>query len=148
MIIGTSIVIVWALLLLAFAVPVFVKSRKLSAISLLLFALAAYASVEVTMSYPKPFRFELFPAQSYEVLHFIINPGKSLYLYVSDGSGTPRSYSFGWGERTEKLSNGLRVAAAKSRAQGGTVYYDPSLGGRGIELKYPVPTWGKTGGTR
>lgn len=145
MIIDRYLIIVWAMINIAFFVPIFylvknkLMSQWMSTTAATLLAIAIYLAVESIYSYPKPFELEMWPEEQYTVIAVKVRPGEALYMYVDDGSGTPRSYSFKWSPEVSKLVNALRVARARNRATGnrGKVYYDPSLGSDGVSLNYP-----------
>lgn len=151
---SANILLIWILLLLAVFLPTayLLVIRKMSrfwaTVALMWFGFGSYLMVETVMSYPKPIQLEMFPAEEYQVIAFVIKPGEALYVYLDAGSGAPRSYSLKWGKRAKKLAHELTVGRAQAKAHKGTLYYMPGLGSDGVEARYPKPPGHKTEGTR
>lgn len=147
MILDPHIILVWMASTVAFFVPVLYLMwykhihQGFGFLSQLLFAFAIYWAAETLLSYPKPVELELFP-KKYEVLHFHLDYGHALYLYVvdKDRPGTPRSYSLRWSPGTSRLANALITENAKVEREGGRLLYDPSAAdSQGVSADYPPP---------
>jgi hypothetical protein len=147
MILDPQILLVWLSATVAFFVPIlylmwFKKIHQRSAfLAQILFAFAIYWASETLLSFPKPMELELFPRE-YQVLHFRVEHGRALYLYLlpKDGEGTPRSYSLAWSPEVSRLANSMILENARVERDGGRLLYDPSASDSdGVSADYPPP---------